>query len=478
MAELFLVAQDEDLAFLFRRIFAHHTVRAAPDAERAIGALREKPADIVVLDIHGSPDDLSALRKIRDEFPDQLVIVLTSYGTAQTAVEAIKQGAYDYLFKPFDIAQLRQLVAEALDVVGQKSRAPSEVAPPEERLPAGMIGTSPGMQEVYRKIGKAAPTDLTVLIQGESGTGKELVARLLHEHSRRAAKPFLALNCAAIPEPLLESELFGYERGAFTGAHHRKIGKLEVCSGGTLFLDEIGDMSPALQTKMLRVLQEGTFERIGGTETIKVDVRVIAATNRDLVELMRQGRFRDDLYYRLKVVPIQLPPLRERGDDIVLLAKHFLRRTKIELNRPDLEFSAAALNAMRSYHWPGNVRELENVVRSAALTCPGSVILPEHLAISPGALEVAPPGGETARPHEGGDDLGDLLDPVFRILQREYAAGRPVKVFDQVEEILIRKALDAAGGNQSQAARILGITRTTLRKRMQRYGIAVHWRVE
>jgi transcriptional regulator with GAF, ATPase, and Fis domain len=331
-----------------------------------------------------------------------------------------------------------------------------------------MIGASPPMQELYRAIARAAPTELTVLITGESGTGKELVARMLHEHSRRADRSFLALNCAAIPEPLLESELFGYERGAFTGALHRKLGKLEVCHDGTLFLDEIGDMSSALQTKMLRVLQDGTFERIGGTATIHADVRIVAATNRDLVEMMHQGRFRDDLYYRLRVVPIHLPPLRERGDDLRLLAEHFLRQTRDELGRPDLALSPEAMNVLQAYRWPGNVRELENVIRGAALTCPGNVILPEHLGIAPARTPLAADAAGS-----NGDEIGRLLDPVFRRIHEEFAAGRSPKPFERIEDALIRKALAATSGNQSQAARLLGITRTTLRKRMQKHKIKV-----
>jgi len=478
MANLLIMAADENLVFLFRHIFGEHEIRSARNTAEAIEAVKAQRPDLVILDVHGpATDDLAAMRAVREICPDQLIIVLTSYGTAQIAVEAIKQGAHDYLFKPFDIGQLRQMIAEALDVAVQR-RAVGPPLPAEERhLPTGMIGTSPAMQEVYRAIGKVAPTDLTVLITGESGTGKEMVAHMLHEHSRRADKPFLALNCAAIPEPLLESELFGYERGAFTGAFHRKVGKLEVCDGGTLFLDEIGDMSPALQTKMLRVLQDGTFERIGGTQTLDVDVRILAATNRNLVELMRQGRFRDDLYYRLKVVPIHVPPLRERGEDLVLLAKHFLQRVREELGRPGLTLSHAALEVLHNYPWPGNVRELDNVISGAALTCPGVIILPEHLAITVSRGEKAAETTSQIAPPSN-DQLGSLLEPVFGQFQEQFESGRPGKPFDEIEKMLIRKALVATEGNQSRAARLLGITRTTLRKRMQKHKIVVRPTVE
>jgi len=478
MANLLIMAADENLVFLFRRIFSEHNVLSAKNAEEAIEVVRTQSPDLVVLDVHGTgAEDLAALRTVRTACPDAMVIVITAYGTAQAAVEAIKQGAHDYIFKPFDVGQLRRLVAEALEVATQRRASRAPTPPADRHLPTGMIGSSTLMQEVYRTIAKVAPSDLTVLITGESGTGKEMVARLLHEHSRRADKPFLALNCAAIPEPLLESELFGYERGAFTGALHRKIGKLEVCNDGTLFLDEIGDMSPALQTKMLRVLQDGTFERIGGTDTLTVDVRLIAATNRDLVELMRQGRFRDDLYYRLKVVPIHLPPLRERGDDLALLAMHFLQRARADLGRPALTLSNAAMDVFRAYEWPGNVRELENVIRGAALTCPGVIILPEHLAIAP-ARERRIDTASAAPSPSNSSEMSRLLEPVFHRFHEDFKAGRARKPFDEVEETLIRKALMATSGNQSRAARLLGITRSTLRKRMQKHKIVVRPQVE
>lgn len=471
MATLLIISAQENLAFLFRRIFEQHEVRWVSKPTAAAEAVRSLSPDLVILDVDGEGlDELAALRAVRQARHDQTIIVLTAYATAQMAVEAIKHGAHDYLFKPFDVGQLRRLVDEALEIAAQRRATGEPRREAEQRQPSGMIGISPAMQEVYRTIGKVAPTDLTVLITGESGTGKELVARMLHEHSRRAHKPFLALNCAAIPEPLLESELFGYERGAFTGALHRKVGKLEVCNGGTLFLDEIGDMSPALQTKMLRVLQDGSFERIGGTETLRVDVRLIAATNRDLVELMRQGRFRDDLYYRLKVVPIHLPPLRERGDDITLLAEHFLRRTRTEIGRPHLSLAPEALEVLRAYRWPGNVRELENVIRSAALTCPGSVIMPEHLPVAPAVEHTR---ARSPVQVDQGSDVADLLEPVFKRFLLDFETGRPGKPFDLIEEAMIRKALAATSGNQSKAAHLLGITRSTLRKRMQKYGIKV-----
>jgi DNA-binding NtrC family response regulator len=482
MASLLIIAADENLVFAFRHFFGEHEIQSAPNAAKAVETIRSQCPDLVVLDVQEpGAEVLRALRAVREANPDQIIIVLTKAETAHIAIEAIKQGAHDYLFKPFDEGQLRQMIGEALEVAAQRRAARVPLPPVERRVPTGMIGSSSAMQEVQRAIEKVAPSDLTVLITGESGTGKEMVAHLLHEQSRRSDKSFLALNCAAIPEPLLESELFGYERGAFTGAFHRKVGKLEVCDKGTLFLDEIGDMSPALQTKMLRVLQDGSFERIGGTDTLTVDVRILAATNRNLVELMRQGRFRDDLYYRLKVVPIHLPPLRERGDDLDLLAKHFLQRACAELGRSGLVLSQAAMAALRAYQWPGNIRELENVIKGAALTSrPDVIILPEHLGIAAaqsGPADSSQEASAVAAPSDD-DEISRLLEPVFSRFRQDFTDGRPGKPFDRIENALIRKALVATQGNQSRAALLLGITRTTLRKRMQKHKIVVRPRVE
>ena len=300
--------------------------------------------------------------------------------TADAAIEAMKQGAYDYLFKPLDLHQLRRVVGEALEVA-RRMREPAVVAEtaPDPDVDGAIVGSCPAMREVYKAIGRVAAQNVPVLITGESGTGKELVARAIYQHGPRAKAPFLALNCAAIPENLLESELFGHEKGAFTGADRRRIGKFEQCNGGTLFLDEIGDMPLALQAKILRLLQEQTFERVGGNETIRTDVRLIAATHRDLKAWSAEGKFRPDLYYRLGVFTIHLPPLRERGDDLPLLVQHYLRRFSRELGREVREVAPEALERLRSYSWPGNIRELQSVLKQALLQASGTVLLPAFL---------------------------------------------------------------------------------------------------
>src|SRR5437868_6180828 len=313
--------------------------------------------------------------------------------TADAAIEAMKQGAFDYLFKPLDLQQLRRVVGEAL-AVARRMREPAVPAEtlPEEDSGGAIVGSCPAMREVYKAVGRVAAQDVPVLITGESGTGKELVARAVYQHGPRAKAPFLALNCAAIPETLLESELFGHEKGAFTGADRRRIGKFEQCNGGTLFLDEVGDMPPALQAKVLRLLQEQAFERVGGNETVRTDVRLIAATHRDLRAWSAEGKFRPDLYYRLSVFTVHLPPLRERGDDLPLLARHYLRRFSRDLGRDVQEFAPEALEHLRGYAWPGNIRGLPSVLKQALLQASGTTLLPAFLPELPGGPSESGPG--------------------------------------------------------------------------------------
>jgi len=447
MADLLIMASDEDLVFLFRRIFDQHEIRWARDTDEAVQAVRSQPPDLLILDVKGpGTEDLAALRAVREVSAQQLVIILTAYGTAQTAVEAIKQGAHDYLFKPFDVGQLRRMVADALEVATQRRAARRPVRPMRRPPLTGVIGTSPAMQEVYRAIGKVAPTDLAVLITGESGTGKELVARMLHEHGSRADKPFLALNCAAIPEPLLESELFGYERGAFTGALSRKIGKLEVCNGGTLFLDEIGDMSTALQTKMLRVLQDGTFERIGGTDTLSVDVRVIAATNRDLEKEVDAGRFRKDLYFRLKVVTLTLPPLKERKEDIPLLIDSFLREYSRKHTKEIKGIEPEAVKIFCDYRWPGNVRELKNALETMVVLASNDMLKAEDIP-------------------------ANILSSVRTAPQPQPVISAGMTL-EEAEKELIKNTLALVNGNRKEAAKRLGIGERSLYRKIERYELS------
>jgi two-component system nitrogen regulation response regulator GlnG len=358
-----------------------HRVQVAGTIDTGLEHVRTGLPDVIVLDL-GLRDQsgLEGYQQIRRINADVPVIVVARARRADAAIEPIKQGAYDCLFKPLDLAQLRRVVVEALDV----SRRMRDLAVAAETgtdpdTGSGMVGVCPAMSEVYKAIGRVAAQDMPVLITGESGTGKELAARAIYEHGPRAHGPFVALNCAAIPETLLESELFGHEKGAFTGATQRRIGKFEQCSGGTLFLDEIGDMPLALQAKILRLLQDQTFERVGGTETIHTDVRLIAATHRDLKAWSADGRFRPDLYYRLGVFTIHLPPLRERADDLPLLVRHYLRRFSSELGREVREIAAEALERLRGYSWPGNVRELQSVLKQAILRAHGPVLMPDFL---------------------------------------------------------------------------------------------------
>ncbi|HWP34040.1 MAG TPA: sigma-54 dependent transcriptional regulator, partial [Thermodesulfobacteriota bacterium] len=383
--KILIVDDEEPIHYAFRKILPEGAeVISALSGEEALARLAETQPDLAIMDVRmGGQSGLATLQEIRRRYPRLPVVIMTAYGTMQTAIEAMKLGAFEYLLKPFDIPRMQRVIAQALDSARQ-SRAAAPGAAAEAVEPVGadvLIGVSPAMQEVYKQIGRVAEKDVTVLIRGESGTGKELVARAIYRHSRRADRPFVIVNCAAIPDSLLESELFGYERGAFTGATGRHAGRFEQADGGTLFLDEIGDLSLATQAKLLRVLQEGEVTRLGGGETRRVDVRVICATNRDLEAALRAGTFREDLYYRLNVITISLPPLRERREDIPLLVAHFLDRFGRELGRPVRGLEPAAMAAAQAYAWPGNVRELENTLKRAVLLAKGPLVTLEDLRL-------------------------------------------------------------------------------------------------
>ncbi len=484
MDRLLVIDDEADMHYSFRRIFDSPKLEltTAASGEEGLRRLAEVRPDLVLLDLRlGGFDGLETLRRIRQVDARLPVILMTAYGTTQTAIEAMKLGAYDYLLKPFDVPRLKQIVADAL----KASRAMRQVLsyPPlieREDYELGIIGRSPAMQEVFKLIGQLAASDATALITGQSGTGKELVARAIYQHSRRHGQPFLAVNCAALPEPLLESELFGHERGAFTGATSQRIGRFEQAHGGTLFLDEIGDMSPATQTKMLRVLQSGTFERVGGNQTLQVDVRILAATNQDLERAVAEKRFREDLFYRLNVVRVRLPPLRERPGDVPLLAGYFLQRLARKRGQPPKALAPEALALLERHPWPGNVRELENALEHASVMAKGDTILPADLpatvrtaarpaAAVPGATPAPAPAAAapTPAPGEGGESPAELAARLFAWARR-HPEGR---VMEAVERELVVQALKEAGGNQVRAARLLGITRATLRKRIERFGI-------
>jgi two-component system nitrogen regulation response regulator GlnG len=439
-------------------------VQIVGNGSSALHQVRTSAPDVILLDL-GLPDlsGLQVHQEIRSIDPRIPVIAVARATRGDVAIEAMKQGAYDCLFQPLDLSQLQRVVDEALEVV----RRTAEPVAAEETLPepepeSGILGFCPAMGEVYKAIGRVSAQDVPVLITGESGTGKELVARAICRHGPRAGKPFLALNCAAIPENLLESELFGHEKGAFTGADRRRIGKFELCDGGTLFLDEIGDMPLALQAKILRLLQEQAFERVGGNDTIRTNVRVIAATHRDLKAWSAEGKFRADLYYRLGVFSIQLPPLRERGDDLPLLVRHYVRQFSRELRRDVQQLAPEAMARLRQYRWPGNIRELQSVLKQALLQATGSVLLPAFLPPELGApREAASAAGDTA-----GKETFVIRQQVRSDVRDLYA-----ETHRQVDRLLLPRVLELTRGNQQQAALLLGIARQTLRMKLRDLGL-------
>ena len=468
MSDLLLIDDDPgQLVAQVRQAFPApgHRIAVVGTGAEGVARVRAAPPDVVLLSL-GLPDQcgLGVYRQIRDLDGQVPVIFVTKCGEAKAAIEAIKHGAYDCLFKPPDPDHLRQVVREALEI-GRQLHEPSPASEPAAAPETGgqLVGTCPAMRQVYKEIGLVAAQDFPVIITGESGTGKELVARAIHEHSDRAGRPFLALNAAAIPEALLESELFGHEKGAFTGAHGKRVGKFEQCHGGTLFLDEVGDMPLAMQAKLLRVLQEQSVERLGGNETIQTDVRLLAATHRDLTAWSAEGKFRPDLYYRLSVFTIRLPPLRERGEDLPLLVRHYLRRFSRELGRGVHEIAPEALERLRSYSWPGNVRELQSVLKLALLHASGSIQLPAFLPEPLGGSgEPAPP--MTAREAPG-------LESFLRGRLGPDACDLYAEAHRQVDRLLLPRVLDYTRGSQHKAASLLGIARQTLRVKLREQGL-------
>jgi two-component system nitrogen regulation response regulator GlnG len=478
MDTLLLIDDEPDVQYSFRRIFDRPDTQVvtAASGEEGLRALPRLRPGVVILDIRmGGMSGLETLRRLRRIDAKLPVIMMTAYGTTQTAIEAMKLGAFDYLLKPFDVPKLKQVVAAALKAARDMRQVVSY--PPlleSEDYDLGIVGRSEGMQTVFKMIGQVAHTDATVLITGESGTGKELVARAIYHHGRRSTQPFLAINCAAIPETLLESELFGHERGAFTGATTQRIGKFEQGDGGTLFLDEIGDMSPATQTKILRVLQSGSFERVGGNQPIRVSVRIIAATNRPLEQAVAARQFREDLFYRLNVVRIHLPPLRERKEDIPLLVNYFLVKQAAAGATSPKSVSAEFLAAFERHHWPGNVRELENVVQRASVMAKSDVLLPADLPPGFGGEpegEPRQPPPAPAPPASGESIPSSEPVALARGLFRWARTHPEARVLPAVERELVIQALTETNGNQVQAAKLLGITRATLRKRVAKYHI-------
>jgi two-component system nitrogen regulation response regulator GlnG len=465
-----------------------YQVRTTSNAATLWRWVEEGEGDLVITDVV-MPDEngLDLIPRIRRIRPDLRVVVMSAQSTLMTAVKAAQRGAFEYLPKPFDLQELLAVVSRAL--MAPAPEQPAQPATPrdaEERLP--LIGRSAAMQEIYRTIARLTTADLTVMINGESGTGKELVARALHDYGRRRGGAFVAINMAAIPRELIESELFGHERGAFTGATNRNQGRFEQATGGTLFLDEIGDMPPEAQTRLLRVLQEGEFTTVGGRQPIKANVRIIAATHRDLRMAIRQGQFREDLFYRLNVVPIRLPPLRERTEDIADLARHFLERARAD-GLPNKTLDQPAVDALRAYRWPGNVRELENLMRRLAALCPDEVI--GAASVRAELAEAEPLLSSHGSPDNGVVGMGAVSsgggasEPLARAVERHIkqflAAHRdgmaPSDIYDrvlaEVERPLIQMTLAATRGNQIKAAAMLGLNRNTLRKKIRDLEIPV-----
>jgi len=444
-------------------------IATATTADDALRHIEQDRPDVLLLDIMlPGTSGLDVFKRVREIDRRLPVIFITSGTDSDTAIEAMQLGGYDYVLKPLNLPALENLVAKALKTRRLMS-VPVALPTAEEETDSGVmfLGRSPRMLDVFKAIGRVAQQNVTVMIRGESGTGKELVARALYQHSGRADHPFMEVNCAAIPENLLESELFGHEKGSFTGADRRRIGKFEQCNGGTILLDEVGDMSPLVQGKVLRLLQEQRFERVGGNETIQTDVRILAATNRPLEAMVEEGVFRADLFYRLNGVSIHLPPLRERGEDIALLLQHFLTRATRELGKPEIEgLSPDSLAQLTAYDWPGNVREVQSVMRQAVLTATGTVIVPEFL---PPEVRSGKAGGADADEPAASSDL-------LRFIESRLQAGSTDLYAESLafmERLLITRVLQETGGNQSKAAEILGITRGKVRDRISAFHISV-----
>jgi two-component system nitrogen regulation response regulator GlnG len=466
-----LVVDDEpSILHFFRRAFGDPEVDLVTASSAADGLEKVQNAkpDLIVLDVDlAGQSGLDLFRQIQKVDPRTPVIFITGHGTTATAIEAMQLGAYEYLLKPLELDQLLDLADRAFEISRlMKTPAVISEGPADTVSSDALVGRCPAMQAVYKSIGRVASQDVTVLILGESGTGKELVARAIYQYSRRAKAPFLAINCAAIPESLLESELFGHEKGAFTGADRKRIGKFEQCNGGTLFLDEIGDMSALTQTKILRVLQGQEFERIGGNELIRSDVRVITATNRDLEKMVGEGTFRGDLYYRLNVFTIRLPALRERGEDVPLLAEHFVKRFAKELQKDVQTIADESLELLKRYSWPGNVREFQSVIKQALLQATGPVLLPAFLPESIHRRSDSPEGKPPAEMD---------LTALSNFIKRQLLAGS-TSLYAEFQSLtdrhLLTLVLQHTGGNLSQAARSLGITRATLRAKLHSLGLS------
>ena len=469
MSTILIIDDDDQLRTSFERLLKEegYSVDSAPSGELGLNWIKSKIPDLVILDMRlPGMNGLETFKCINEVEPKLPVVIMTAFGTTETAIEATKMRAFDYILKPFDIPEMLSIIGQALEA-GRFMRSPIHMnAAPDNASREVIVGRSKPMQDVYKGIGRVSPTDATVLIRGESGTGKELAARAIYQHSLRADKPFLVINCVAIPENLLESELFGYEKGAFTGAFHRRVGKIEQASGGTVFLDEIGDMPSRIQAKILRLLQEKSIERLGGRDTIPVDVRIIAATNRNLEKALSEGHFREDLYYRLKVVTISLPPLRERSGDIPLLTKYFLARAASDLGMNNPGITEEAISTLNDHSWPGNVREMGNTLQKALIFNRGAPVRPKDIAQAISGMEVdADKESETTE--------NALNKWIHAALTTEGTDNLFESCVDRFSAILISEALNLTGGNRSRAAKLLGLSRPTLHSKIEKFGLKI-----
>lgn len=498
---ILVIDDDDDLRYSLNRVLSgrQYNVIEAASGEAGLTMAETHHPDVILLDNRmGGMSGIETLQHLRGINPNAMIILMTAYGTTQTTIEAMKFGAFDYIMKPFDLKKILSLTESALASSQDLDKATKENAATtvsQEDIEGGIIGGSPAMQGVFKTIGQVAASDVTVMVTGESGTGKELIARAIYQNSLRAGKPYIAVNCAAIPENLIESELFGHEKGSFTGATSQRIGKFELCDGGTIFLDEIGDMALATQTKILRALQEGEIQRVGSSQTIKVNVRMLAATNKPLEEMVKEKTFREDLYYRLNVVRIQLPPLRERLEDVPPLIDFVLKRLSRDSKTDAKSISPEALAVLARYSWPGNVRELENLVYRSAVMAQGDMILvkdlPQELvsavgdipspvasvtAVEPSAPEpaavVEPEAASLATSPIDTEAVAGIpdvepFDAVYAKLRKEQGTN----ILEHAEREIIARALAECDGKQVKAAEIVGMTRATLRKRMDQYDL-------
>ncbi|MCZ6676700.1 MAG: sigma-54 dependent transcriptional regulator [Candidatus Poribacteria bacterium] len=485
MRNVLVIDDDKKICWAFEQFLTDEGYRPiiANNAEEGLRKIRSETPEVVLLDVRlPGMSGLDALKQIKAIQPDIIVIVMTAYDSVEITIQAMQMQAFDFISKPIDLDQVKTILDRAMQMQVERSKishsetvrgepSSADMASPAKSQEHRLIGKSAQMQGIYKLIGVMASNTITVLIEGESGTGKELVARAIHRNSPRKANRFVPVNCGALPDELLESELFGYEAGAFTGASAKgKPGRFELADGGTLFLDEVGNMSPALQVKLQRALQEQEIERLGGTYPLKVDVRIMAATNQDLAEAVKLGRFREDLYYRFKRLSINLPPLREHTEDIPLLVDHFLQMVSVELGQNIRGVSSRCMELLRHHDWPGNVRELENSIRSAAVLSRADVILPEHLP--PEILNDSTRAQSSRSRFEMA--LESVLKETIRIAVEQEQEALYDEVIDAVDRVLIKLLLEEVQANQTKSAKLLGISRTTLLQKIKKLGLEVN----